>query len=193
MFGAGARCKPGALFGLGFGRLTLPFRFPGRENPGWGYRRINGELLVLDLKVAASTVREILKEAGTDWAPELASTTWADLLALFDTILADAGIETVLSGVRIPRMNSIVEQGAPPGPRLEAGADLPPRTPRPHRHPGPPPPLPCQGPAPTGRTLFHAVVRPRIWLRPIRPEARAAMCSVRAAPGRTHRPDRGGA
>ena len=30
--------------------------------------------------------------------------------ALFDTILADAGIETVLSGVRIPRMNSIMER-----------------------------------------------------------------------------------
>lgn len=30
--------------------------------------------------------------------------------ALFDTILADTGIEIVLSGVRIPRMNSIMER-----------------------------------------------------------------------------------
>ena len=30
--------------------------------------------------------------------------------ALFDTILADAGIQTVLSGVRIPQMNSIMER-----------------------------------------------------------------------------------
>ena len=29
---------------------------------------------------------------------------------LFDAILADAGIETVLSGVRMPRMNSIMER-----------------------------------------------------------------------------------
>jgi hypothetical protein len=29
---------------------------------------------------------------------------------LFDTVLADAGIETVLSGVRMPRMNSIMER-----------------------------------------------------------------------------------
>ena len=29
---------------------------------------------------------------------------------LFDTILADAGIETVRSGVRMPRMNSIMER-----------------------------------------------------------------------------------
>nr|WP_308208326.1 integrase core domain-containing protein [Actinacidiphila cocklensis] len=30
--------------------------------------------------------------------------------ALFDTILADTGIEIVLSGVRIPRMNAIMER-----------------------------------------------------------------------------------
>src|ERR1017187_7621990 len=34
-----------------------------RENPGWGYRRVHGELLVLGVKVAASTVWEILHEA----------------------------------------------------------------------------------------------------------------------------------
>jgi transposase InsO family protein len=30
--------------------------------------------------------------------------------ALFDTVLADAGIKTVLTGVRMPRMNSIMER-----------------------------------------------------------------------------------
>ncbi len=32
-----------------------------RENPNWGYRRVHGELLVLGIKVAASTVWQILK------------------------------------------------------------------------------------------------------------------------------------
>ncbi len=32
-----------------------------RENPNWGYRRLHGELLVLGVKVAASTVWKILK------------------------------------------------------------------------------------------------------------------------------------
>jgi transposase InsO family protein len=161
-----------------------------RENPNWGYRRIHGELLILGVKIAASTIWEILKDAGIDPAPERASSTWADFLrfqadallacdffetvtlsgarlyvfaviehasrririlgatahptaswvtqaaknlvmdledadcrakflirdrdgkfpALFDAILNDTGIEVVLSGVRMPRMNAIMER-----------------------------------------------------------------------------------
>jgi putative transposase len=168
---------------------TLVLRLA-RENPGWGYRRLHGELLVLGVKVAASTVWEILREAGIDPVPQRASSTWADFLRsqadallacdfletvtlsgarlfvfaviehhsrrvrilgatehptrswvaqtarnlamdleevgsraqflirdrdgkfsdLFDTILADAGIKIVLSGIRTPRMNSIMER-----------------------------------------------------------------------------------
>jgi hypothetical protein len=35
-----------------------------RENSTWGYRRVHGELLTLGVKVAASTVWEILRQAG---------------------------------------------------------------------------------------------------------------------------------
>ncbi|WP_234537710.1 integrase core domain-containing protein [Streptomyces shenzhenensis] len=161
-----------------------------RENPSWGYRRVHGELATLGLRVAASTVWEILKNEGIDPAPDRAATTWSDFLrsqadailacdfietvtltgrsqyilaviehvtrririlgttahptaqwvsqaarnlvmdlegtsatvtylirdrdskfpALFDQILAAAGIQTVLTGVRMPRMNSIMER-----------------------------------------------------------------------------------
>ena len=161
-----------------------------RENPSWGYRRIHGELLVLGIKVAASTVWEILRQAGIDPAPDRASTTWASFLrsqadallacdffetvtisgarlfvlaviehatrririlgatshptaswvvqaarnlvmdledagsrarflirdrdgkfpGMFDTVLTDVGIEAVLSGVQMPRMNSVMER-----------------------------------------------------------------------------------
>jgi len=161
-----------------------------RENPSWGYRRIHGELLVLGIKVAASTVWEILRQAGIGPAPDRASTTWASFLrsqadallacdffetvtisgarlfvlaviehatrririlgatshptaswvvqaarnlvmdledagsrarflirdrdgkfpGMFDTVLTDVGIEAVLSGVQMPRMNSVMER-----------------------------------------------------------------------------------
>jgi transposase len=51
-----------------------------RENPSWGYRRVHGELLVLGVRVAASTVWEILWDAGIDPAPKRASSTWAGFL-----------------------------------------------------------------------------------------------------------------
>ena len=51
-----------------------------RENPGWGYRRIHGELAGLGVKVAASTVWEILKKAGIDPAPRRTGPPWSQFL-----------------------------------------------------------------------------------------------------------------
>ena len=48
-----------------------------RENPGWGYRRIHGELAGLGVQVAASTVWEILKKAGIDPAPRRNGIAWS--------------------------------------------------------------------------------------------------------------------
>jgi putative transposase len=51
-----------------------------RENPEWGYRRIHGELAGLGVKVAASTVWEILKTNGIDPAPRRIGPTWSQFL-----------------------------------------------------------------------------------------------------------------
>ena len=86
-------------------RWAYPHRVPGRprtaqairalalemacDNPGWGYRRIHGELTGLGYTLAPLTVWQILKEAGIDPAPRRAGQTWrAFLEAQAKTILA---------------------------------------------------------------------------------------------------------
>jgi transposase len=74
-----------------------------RENPSWGYRRIHGELAVLGIKVAASTVWEILRQHGMPPASQRQHTTWAQFLRdQADALLACDFFETrTLSGARL--------------------------------------------------------------------------------------------
>jgi putative transposase len=77
-------------------RWTYPARRPGRprmavevrelvvrmarENPGWRYRRIQGELVGLGIPLAASTVWEIPREAGIEPAPRRLELSWTEFL-----------------------------------------------------------------------------------------------------------------
>ncbi len=77
-------------------RWTYPHRRPGRpatpagvrelvarlarENPGWGYRRIQGELVGLGITLAASTVWTILRDAGIGPAPKRLEASWSEFL-----------------------------------------------------------------------------------------------------------------
>jgi putative transposase len=51
-----------------------------RDNPGWGYRRIHGELAGLGHKLAPSAVWQILKDADIDSAPARSGETWRAFL-----------------------------------------------------------------------------------------------------------------
>jgi putative transposase len=77
-------------------RWTCPHRQPGRppldrrlqalvarlarENPGWGYRRIVGELQSLGIAVSASSVRTIVLRHGLPPAPQRDELSWRNFL-----------------------------------------------------------------------------------------------------------------
>ena len=69
------------------------------ENPTWGHRRVQGEMVRLGLPIAASTVWQILHDAGIDPAPRRAGPTWRHFLIAQARGILAAGfvhVDTVL-------------------------------------------------------------------------------------------------
>jgi len=77
-----------------------------RDNPGWGYRRIHGELTGLGYKLAPSTVWQILKDAGINPGPTRSGQAWRMFLdAQAKTILAADffHVDTVFLRLWVPK------------------------------------------------------------------------------------------
>lgn len=68
------------------------------QPPKSRFRAVQARNLLMDLDDAGCRVKYLIRDRDGKYP------------ALFHAILADAGITVVLSGVRIPRMNSIVER-----------------------------------------------------------------------------------
>ena len=77
------------------------------DNPAWGYRRVQGELVKLGHSIATSTAWQILHAAGIGTAPGRTGPTWKQFLTAqarsilavdFVHVTVRRRIETVLSG-----------------------------------------------------------------------------------------------
>ncbi len=51
-----------------------------RENPRWGYMRIQGELLKLGISVSATTIATVLRSSGLGPAPRRIGPSWSEFL-----------------------------------------------------------------------------------------------------------------
>jgi Homeodomain-like domain len=63
-----------------------------RENPRWGYVRIQGELLKLGINVSATTVATVLRVSGLGPAPRRIGPSWSEFLRAQAHSMLDAGL-----------------------------------------------------------------------------------------------------
>jgi hypothetical protein len=69
-----------------------------RENPRWGYMRIQGELLKLGINVSATTVATVLRVSGLGPAPRRIGPSWSELLGAQAQSMLGAGLPSEPAG-----------------------------------------------------------------------------------------------
>jgi putative transposase len=63
--------------------------FMAKDNPGWGYKRILGELKKLDIQISRATIQKILRTHGMEPSPLRQDSTWKKFIKThMDTLIA---------------------------------------------------------------------------------------------------------
>jgi len=68
-----------------------------RENPRWGYIRIQGELLKLGIGVSATTIATVLRKSGMRPAPRRIGPTWSEFLRAQAHGILGGGLRSALA------------------------------------------------------------------------------------------------
>ena len=71
---------------------------PARENPRWGYMRIQGELLKLGIGVSHTTIATVLRSSGLGPAPRRIGPTWSEFLRAQAHSMLGGGLRDSLDG-----------------------------------------------------------------------------------------------
>src|SRR6266545_1207924 len=90
-----------------------------RENPRWGYMRIQGELLKLGIGVSHTTIATVLRSSGLGPAPRRIGPTWSEFLRAQAHSMLGGGLRDSLDGDASSRAV---------GPRIERPARWKPTT-----------------------------------------------------------------
>jgi hypothetical protein len=65
------------------------------ENPSWGYKRIQGELVTLGMPLSASSVWNVLYRHGIEPTPRRASVGWREFLRQQAAVMVECDFFTV--------------------------------------------------------------------------------------------------
>ena len=66
-----------------------------RENPRWGYGKLQGELLKLGHRISRSTIKRVLRQHGLPPAPERSRSTWRDFVGHYRQYMVACDFFTV--------------------------------------------------------------------------------------------------